>query len=255
MTMRSTLAAGLGAFLAACASTPEPGRRTNDPLNALSASQVYVEKGIKYMDVGKYDVAKRDLERAIDLDGDNSEAYNALGVLYQRLDDPHQAEKYFRKALSVKADNFGARNNYGRFLCLQGKYAEGMEQFRQIMASRLYDQPWIALTNAGMCARSAGKKAEAEGFLREALKAEPDFPPALLELAELSQETGQHLSARAFLERYHGVARPTARSLRLGVEIERALGNAEAAADYLKTLQGRFPEAGEAADSRHRPVP
>lgn len=231
---------------------PEVKPSRSGPFAALSSSQIYVEKGIKYMDAGSYDVALSDFKRAAELDANNTEAYNALGVLYQRLGDLEKSETSFKKALSVQTDNFGARNNYGRLLCERGKYADAFEQFDKVINTKLYNQPWIPLTNAGVCAHGAGKRAEAENYLRKALEAEPGFPPALLEMAKLSHETGQQMSARAFLQRYLDAAQPTPEALMLGIEIESRLGNDEGVQDYAKTLRAQFPDSKEAVLARRR---
>jgi type IV pilus assembly protein PilF len=249
MRILHILAVGLGALLAACSSNP---LRSNDPYSELSASQVYVEKGVRYMGIGNYQAAMEDLKRAIDLDSDNSEAYNAMGVLYQTLDDTAKAEANFKKALALKPDHYGARNNYGRLLCHQGKYAEASEEFQKVIASKLYSQPWLALTNAGVCAHDAGKREEAETYLRQALEVAPNFPPALLEMAKLSQEKGEHMSARGFLQRYFSATKPTADALLLGTDIELSLGKTQAAKDYAQTLKTRFPGTPEAAQVRNR---
>lgn len=238
----------------ACSSLPpedEPPR-IREPLSDEQASGIYVEKGVHYMEAGQYEIALQDLNKAVELDGDNSEAHNALGVLYQRIDDPSQADQHFRKALSLKPDNFGARNNYGRFLCMTGQSKDAFEQFAQVIGTKLYGQPWIPLTNAGVCARSIGKPDLAEKYLRKALEAEPNFPPALLEMARLSRETGQALAARGFLQRYLSGVGPTPEALLLGVEIEMSLGNSPAAADYMNTLQTKFPNATEVMQARRK---
>lgn len=254
MRVRIPLVLGMAAAVVACSSysPPEEYTRRNDPYAELSDSQVFIEKGIRYMDSGLYDVALKDLEKAVELDDENSEAYNALGVLYQRIENVPKADASFRKALALKPDNYAARNNYGRFLCSEGKYAEAATQFQTVIGTKLYNQPWIALTNFGLCAQSAGKKGEAELYLRQALEAEPNFPPALLGMAKLMRETGQNLSARAFLQRYFGAAAPTAESLALGIEIETALRNPQAAEEYARTLQRQFPNSREASQARHR---
>ncbi|MGI9213434.1 MAG: hypothetical protein ACR2HF_13260, partial [Methylococcaceae bacterium] len=62
-----------------------------------------------------------------------------------------------------------------------------------------------------------------------------------LGMARVSQSTGQHLSARAFLQRYLEVAEPDSDVLRLGMAIESSLGNAEAAEAYGRRLNARLP--------------
>lgn len=236
----------------ACSSLPQDAENTRsaEPLSAEQASRIFVEKGVHYLDAGQYEIALKDLQKAIELDDDNSEAYNALGVLYQRIDNPAQADSHFRKAIRLKEDNYGARNNYGRFLCGTGRAAEAFEQFRSVYGTKLYGQPWMPLTNAGICAHSVGQMAEAERLLRLALEANPRFPPALLELARLSRDTGQATSARGFLQRYISTIGPTPEALLLGIEIEMGLGNTQAAIDYMNTLRNQFPDATEVMQAR-----
>lgn len=220
-----------------------------DP-NEPSLSDIYVQKGVQYMENGQLDVALKDLQRAIDLDQQNSEAHNAIAVLYEKLDRSGEAEAHFKRALSADPGNSSALNNYGRFLCAQGQYERAMTNFRQVIDSKLYKLPWVAMTNAGLCAHSTGKKDEAEEYLRKALEVNPTFPPALQEMAKLSLETGQYLSARAFLQRYEAAAGSNAESLWIGVQTEHALGNRQAEAEYLNALRSRFPDSREAMQAR-----
>lgn len=251
-------AAVLGlSLVAGCSWLPEtqeevPTQREREELSPEQASQIYVEKGVHYMDDGLYDIALKDMQKAVELDDDNSEAHNALGVLYQRIDNPSQADSHFRKAISLKSDNYAARNNYGRFLCASGQPEEAFEQFRQVYGTKLYGQPWMPLTNAGICARSIGQKVEAERYLRQALEANPKFPPALLELARVSHETGQAMAARGFLQRYLSATNPDPDALLLGIEIELGLGNLPSATDYLNTLRNRFPDSTALMKARQK---
>lgn len=237
------LAAVLG--LSGC-SKPAVKKDANEP----SLSDIYVQKGVQYMENGQLDVALQDLQRAIDLDKQNSEAHNAIAVLYEKLGRSGDAAAHFERAVSLDPRNFSALNNYGRFLCAQGQYERAMSNFAQVIDSKLYKLPWVALTNAGLCAHSTGKKDAAEEYLRKALEANPTFPPALQEMAKLSLETGQHLSARAFLQRYEAAAGSNAEILWIGAQTERALGNREAEADYLSALRSRYPDSSEAMQAR-----
>jgi len=245
------LLAGLNA---SCSSLMQEEERPRErpPLTDEQASSIYVDKGVNYMEAGQYEVALQDLQKALELNDENSEAHNAIAVLYQRIDDPSQADSHFRKALSLKPDNFGARNNYGRFLCLNERPQEAFEQFSQVIGTKLYGQPWIPLTNAGVCARSIGRLPQAENYLRQALVSNASFPPALLEMARVSRETGQAMAARGFLQRYLTATGPTPEALMLGVEIEMGLGNQQSANDYLQTLHQKFPDSTEVMQARQK---
>ena len=87
-----------------------------------STTELYVLKGVKYMESGRLDVAQQDLERAVELDDKNAEAHNALGVLFERLNRPEDAEKEYKRVLALDEDNYAAMNNFGRLECSQGKY-------------------------------------------------------------------------------------------------------------------------------------
>lgn len=245
MNARRLAALGLAGLLGACASEPEVVVQQQQPQEIKykpeDASRIYMEKGVRYMESGSYEIALKDMQRAIELDDENSEAYNAIGVLYERIDDFPNAERSYKKALSIQSDNYRARNNYARFLCSRGRANEAFEEFAKIIGNKLYDQPWVALTNAGVCAHGQGKRAEAENYMRKALEVAPNFAPALLEMARLSRESNQLMSARAFLERYFSAAGPSPDALKLGIEIENGLGNPDAAEEYARMLRGRFP--------------
>jgi type IV pilus assembly protein PilF len=229
------------ALIGAVALTACSGTRKKNP-DEPSISEIYMRKGIQYMENGMPDVALQDLKHSVELDPKNGEAHGALAVLYQRLDQPADADAEFKKALELTNNDFGTANNYGRFLCEQGQYDKAMAQFQKVIAAKLYPSPWVPLTNAGLCARNTGRSAEAEGYLRDALKANPQFTPALLEMAKLSLQTGQFMNARAFVQRLEAAGPASAETLLLGVQAEQALGNDDAAQDYRAKLRTQFPD-------------
>lgn len=244
MKLRIGSALIAAALLAACSGTS----KKKDP-NEPSISEIYMRKGIQYMENGMPDVALQDLKHSVELDPKNGEAHGALAVLYQRLDQPADADAEFKKALELTNNDVGTANNYGRFLCEQGQYDKAMAEFQKVITAKLYPSPWVPLTNAGLCARNTGRSSDAEGYLRDALKANPQFAPALLEMAKLSLQTGQFMNARAFVQRLESAAPPSAEILLLGVQVEQALGNEEAAQDYRAKLRAQFP------DDRETPPP
>jgi type IV pilus assembly protein PilF len=98
--------------------------------------------------------------------------------------------------------------------------------------------------NAGTCAKGANLD-RAERYLRAALAVDPQFRPALLQMADVAFTRGIFLQARAFIERYLTAGPATPDALWLGYRIERAGGGAAAAATYASRLQAEFPESEE----------
>ncbi|TAN50462.1 MAG: type IV pilus biogenesis/stability protein PilW [Methylococcaceae bacterium] len=214
------------------------------------AAEVYVSKGVGYMEEKRYEQAMEDLTRALELNSNSSEAHNAMAVLYERLDKPAEAVTHYRRAVSLDENNYAALNNYSRFLCSHGQSDEGLAFLDRVIDSKLYDQPWLVLTNKGICYKMTDRLEDAEHSFRAALESQPLFAPALLEMALISFDHQQYMSTRAFLQRYAGIVPHTAQTLWLSVQTETALGNAGLARTYADQLRGRFPNSPEATAAR-----
>lgn len=167
-------------------------------------------------------------------------------MLYQRLGDFNKAEKNFKHALSLNNNDSSTLNNYGSFLCQQGRLEEAEKTFLRAVANPLYDSPEIAITNAGLCLYNNQNKVDAEKYFRQALQLNPGVPQALILMCELSYEAPNYLSARGYLQRYQEVARHTAKSLWLGIQIEQELGDEDAVSSYALLLKNSFPDSEQA---------
>ena len=97
-----------------------------------------------------------------------------------------------------------------------------------------------------MCALRIPDLVKAEKYFRQALQINPKLPNSLYQLAQLNFDEHQYLEARAFLQRFFSIAEDTPQSLWLGVRIEQAQGDKEAADRYAKTLLKKFPDSDEA---------
>ncbi len=115
--------------------------------------------------------------------------------------------------------------------------------FLKAAANPLYRTPFVAYTNAGVCARSAGRLEQAERYLRQALTFQVDYPETYAQLAGVLHERGSDLQARAFVERFLAVAPATPDMLLLGHNIEVALKDTGAAAGFRDRLRKEFPES------------
>lgn len=222
----------------------------NDQLTVAGTSnEVAVSNlnlGIEYMQHQEFEKSLEKLNRALAADPNYTPTLNALGLLYQRLGKNEQAEQYYKKALSINANDPQTLNYYGQFLCITKHYDEGQKFFLKAVANPLYETPEIALTNAGTCALNNNHPDVAESHFKQALNKNPKVPIALLQLTQLSFNTGNYLSARAYLQRYLEVAKHTPASLWLGIQIEQQLGDKNTLASYALLLKNNFPDSREA---------
>lgn len=234
-----TLAAGL--VLGGCSKGNV--RDSNDTPDKLA--EVNVQLGIGYMRDGNLDTALKKLQKAVSLDDSYAPAHDALGVLYERLGENAKAARHFSRAVSLDPSNSGMLNNYGQFLCQNGQPEKAQELFKKAVSNPLYASPEVAYTNAGLCALTQKDPKSAETHFRSALTRNPKFAPALYEMADLSYEHHNYLSARGYLQRYLDVTKPTPQSLWLGIRVERQLGNQNAVSSYSMLLKNKFPDSEE----------
>ena len=218
-----------------------PRKATND---AVSAN---INLGVEYMRQGSYELALEKLDRARSIDPGYYNTYNIYGLLYQRMGQNSEAEKNFRKAVSLANNDAEVLNNFGQFLCQTGRPEDAEDIFLQAVANPLNKTPEVSLTNAAMCAQRSGRQDQAEDFYRRALDLNPRIPDALIRMAQITQEQGNSLSARAFLQRYLKDAKHTAQSLWLGIQIERELGDENTVSSYALSLRNNLPQSKEAA--------
>lgn len=209
------------------------------------AGDIYVKLAVAYFNEGQLDIALKKAKTALQVEPYNAEAHNIIALLYNRLGEKRLAEHHFQRGLEFEPRNPYLLNAYGTFLCQEQRIDEADKEFMKALENPLYKTPEVALTNAGICARRIADLSKAEAYFRRALKANPRFPAALIQMGQISYETGEYLSARAYLQRYLEVAQPTPASLWLGIRTERELGDRDAVASYSLSLRNNFPDARE----------
>jgi len=231
-------------LLLACQSSPPTSRvSTPSPEDRVKLADINTQLAIQYMRDGDNELALKKLEKAVDANPKSVSAHTTLALLHSRLGQTEQAEKYYKIALALEPSNAPALNNYGQFLCQQERYADGQAKFAEALKNPLNRAPETSHTNAGICAAQAKDNATAEQHFRAALQIAPQFAPALLPMAQLSFDQANYLQARGYYQRYLAVGAQNARTLWLGIRIERALDDQDAVASYAIQLKNKFPDS------------
>jgi type IV pilus assembly protein PilF len=230
--------------------TTTVGEREDTEEKRLRRVQIHTDLGAAYMMRGRLDVALQELERALELNANDSQANHYMGLLQFRLKNREKGENYLRRAISLNPENAEARNTYGVILCEQGKFDDADEQFQAALKVSLYQSSDEASANAGLCKLKKADRRAANTYFRQALIINPKHPAALINLARLSYEDADHLAARGFMQRYLEVAKETPEVLLLAFRIERALGAKDAQARIALKLRGNFPDSAEVRELR-----
>ena len=226
--------------LTACTSWFDKDTKRDD------SASIYLQLGVRYMDLGKLEIAKENLQLAQEKDPDNSQVHNAFAFLYEKLNDYKLAQENYERALDVSPDDWSVQNNYGRFLCDRGEYEQGMALLTQAISTQLNDRQWLALTNAGRCQLAMKQQQSAKAYFKQALILNNTYAPALLEMQKMSYLSGEYWAAKGYLQRYLSVADHTSGTLWFGMQTERALGNQALAKEYQNLLLEKFPLSEEA---------
>jgi len=214
--------------------------------NTSEAADLNYQLGARYYRNGQYELARDRLLYSIKLVPTNAIAHSTLGLTYERLENNRLATESYEQAVKIAPRDFDVLNTYAVFLCRQGDYDAAIKNFDRAIGIRENDDVEITLTNAGVCMMQKPDVVKAEMYFREALNNKASYGDALLQLCLLKKGSGEHLAARAFLQRYLSSNLPSAEVLYLGMQIEEELGDERARTDYSNRVLREFPQSPEA---------
>ncbi len=236
-------------LLGGCANTQNKndvdamGQAGNPHAKLNSNSSIYSNLAIAYMRENRMDIALQEGKKAVAAGPNDANAHNVLALIYQRLGQDGPAETHYKKAVSLDSRNFYALNAYGSFLCTRKRVDEAIKNFEAAVTNPLNRQPEFAFTNAGICAYTNGDKQRANDYLRKALSANANYPPALAQMAEIQYEMGDTGMAKNYLSRFERVGRHNASTLWTAYRIESRLKQKKTASRYRDLLRKQYPES------------
>ena len=204
-------------------------RNADVPQLLMSASDLYQR--------GDFAQAQALAERALKAEPQSGDAHTLLGAIADARGDAGSAGVHYRKAVEIAPKTGIHANNYGSWLCANGRAVESLEWFDGAIADPAYPTRGLALTNAGQCAEQAGDSGRAEANWRQALALDPGNRVALSGMARVKFAAGQYLDARAFTERLLATAPDDRDGLRMAIQVEQKLGDNASASRYLSRLQ------------------
>lgn len=217
------------------------------PTQGEKSSKINVQLGVGYYQQGNMELANEKLLKALDQNPKSSQAHYAFAVLQNRFKDKEKTEFHFRKAIKYGSKNSEALSNFGAFLCNDGRIKEAEKMFLKAVKNPLYKSPEVAYTNAAVCIlKGDNTQAEkAKEYLQKALALRNNFTPALINLAEVNFDEGSYELTKLNLERFHAVAKPSARSLWLDIRNELEQNNKTRSFSLAEKLKIDFPESPE----------
>jgi type IV pilus assembly protein PilF len=171
--------------------------------------------GADYFNKGLIEPALEELLKAVELNANNADAHNLLGLVFLRKG--HEAEELstrnqclkgeelrlekqdmdaqfkkaadqFDTAIAIKKDFSEARNNLAVVYIHFGRYDEAIQQETQALANIIYRDPFVAQGNLGWAYLEKHDFARAAKELRQALFEQPRFCVGRYRLAQVYYE-------------------------------------------------------------------
>jgi type IV pilus assembly protein PilF len=166
---------------------------------AEQPTEIYLQLGVRYMDLNKLELAKENLQKALEKEPNNARAHSALAFLYEKINHFDEAKQHYEAAWGLSPDDIGIQNNYGKFLCDRRQFDRGLALLTQATSNLLNDRQWMALTNSARCHLGMGQRPQAVTLLKQALEMNGQYSAALFEMQKISYQMGDYKAASDYL--------------------------------------------------------
>ena len=246
------VAALLVTLLAACAGTGQnpPAddlRNSTDQSDLQRRAQIRLQLAVGYYGQGQLATALDEIKQALQIDPNFADAHGVRALIHMDMGEPELAEESFKRAMKLAPGNPDFANNYGWFLCENGRERESLPYFEAALKSRMYSSPAKALNNAGVCSMRLGDMAAAERYFNQAFQADPGNADASLNLARMYYGRADYQRARFYVSRLVRAENASPAALWMAIKVERKLGDQDAASSLSNQLRRRFPDSREYA--------
>lgn len=137
------------------------------------AAMLNVAMGQKYLQQMQMDLSKQKLVRALELAPKSPDAHTTIAYFFEMVGDLKEAELHHTKAIQYGAGKGSYYNNYGTFLCRQGRPAEADRAYHAALRDKKYTKTSEVYENAAVCALMQKDFAKAREYFKSAVKHNP----------------------------------------------------------------------------------
>lgn len=232
-------------LLAGCATAP--AERNVDRDAAKKRAEVHLQLAVGYYSRGQFDTAQEEIQKALQINSSSVDAYNVQGLIHMTQGQSLKAENSFQKAVAIAPDNPELLNNYGWFLCQNGREKESIQYFEKVLKNRAYQNQSRVMNNAGICSMRLKEVNAAESYFLSAFENDPSNQTINTNLADLYHRRNELQRAQFYINRALKADNVAADTLWLAVRIERKLGDDVTASTYANQLRRRYPDSPEYA--------
>jgi type IV pilus assembly protein PilF len=241
-------------FLNACVSsetsiiTKNSGAGHNTEFDPKGAAETRVKLALVYLRKSNMQLAKQNLDKAIEYQPNDANIYRVFAYYYQRVNESALAEEYYKISLSLDPKNADTFNNYGTFLCGLERYKEAEDAFIMAVDQSSYTGVANTYENAALCAEKAGVADKALYYYQYALSHNPNKFYINLSLAKLNIDQSEYDAARLNLYNFQMKSKINAESLWQWIRLSYATDKSASLSKYAEQLMENFPDSQRALD-------
>ena len=206
---------------------------------------IRLQLAVDYYQQGQHKVALEEIRQALVVSPDLVDAYSVRALIFMDLNDKQRAEDNFLHALKLAPNNSDLSNNYGWFLCQNGKEKESIQYFERVLKDTSYPTPVKVLGNAGVCSLRLKDVINAERYFMMGFREQPANPSINANLAKILLEKGEYEKAKFYIDRVVKAEIMAADVLWLALKIEHKLNDQMAVSSLGTQLRRRHPTSKE----------
>jgi Tfp pilus assembly protein PilF len=177
-------------LLSGCAS------KQNEEVRKLQARATY-EQAMRNLSENRLALGMAALKEALQLDPDNAQYHNTLGLVLLNLDRPVDAQAEFQTAIDLDKTSPDLQHNLGVALAQQKRFDDAIAAYKKALTFPTYTTPEVAYYNMGEAYIQLGKPQEAQESFRAAIQLEPTMVAAHYGLGLALSQGGRRDEARA----------------------------------------------------------
>jgi type IV pilus assembly protein PilF len=166
-----------------------------DDLRSKQAA-LYFGAGTQSLMDQQYTEALKNLLKANELDPNNTEVLNNLGMAYYFKGEKDLAIKTLNRALKIQEGNSDARTNLASIYYKENRFNEAEKIYKEVLRDLTYDKQARTFYNLGILELNVRKNTvAAENYFKKSIKEDDNFCPSYYNLGLIQYNRRQYNSA------------------------------------------------------------
>lgn len=187
------------------------GRHTRPTEDIQKEAEYYYKMGISSLNEGNIKMAYVQLHKSYELDQNNVDTLNSLGIVFMKLGEDDKAMQFFRRVIDLDSRYSDAYNNIGVLHLNNRRYKEAIDAFNMTISNPLYKFPERGYYNLGSSYYRIGQYDNALKSFQTSIRLSPNFSLPYYGLSLAYNKKGNYGAASSALtqaiildEKYRG---------------------------------------------------